>query len=178
MMSRMPLVEVETLSRAMRAAHDAAGEDNWIVRNFTRVFAANEDLINAYQAFYQPWHVGGAGVLEPRLKELVRLRIATLNGCVLCKSVRMAPAVVSEDEAAAGVDRADDAGFTPRERAAIHFAEKLALDHHNIGDADVAAMRRHFTDAEFLELAMMAGQYIGFGRVLAMLQLEVASCPI
>jgi hypothetical protein len=25
---------------------------------------------------------------------------------------------------------------------------------------------------------MMAGQYIGFGRVLAMLQLEVASCPI
>ena len=58
------------------------------------------------------------------------------------------------------------------------FAEKMALDHHNIGDDDVAAMRKHFTDAEFLELAMMAGQYIGFGRVLAMLQLEIASCPI
>ena len=65
-----------------------------------------------------------------------------------------------------------------RERAAIHFAEKMALDHHNIGDDDVAVMRSHFTDAEFLELAMMTGQYIGFGRVLAMLQLEIASCPI
>jgi hypothetical protein len=39
-------------------------------------------------------------------------------------------------------------------------------------------MRKLFNDAEFLELAMMAGQYIGFGRVLAMLQLEVASCPV
>ena len=177
-MSRMPLVEPEALSPAMRKAHDATPEDNWIARNFTRVFAANEDLINAYQAFYQPWHVGGAGVLEPRLKELVRLRIATLNGCVLCKSVRMAPSVVSEDEAAAGVDNADDTEFTPRERAAIHFAEKMAVDHHNISDDDVAAMRKYFSDAEFLELAMMAGQYIGFGRVLAMLQLEIASCPI
>jgi alkylhydroperoxidase family enzyme len=109
---------------------------------------------------------------------LIRLRIATLNGCVLCKTVRMAPEVVSESEAAVGVDDAEAAEFTPRERAAIHFAEKMAVDHHNIGDHDVANMRRHFSDAEFLELAMMAGQYIGFGRVLAMLQLEVASCPI
>ncbi|MDB5472015.1 MAG: hypothetical protein JWR84_3575 [Caulobacter sp.] len=90
---------------------------------------------------------------------------------------------MSEDEAARGVDAADTfseegGGFTARERAAIHFAEKLAVDHHNIGDADVAAMRALFTDAEFLELSMMAGQYIGFGRVLAMLQLEAASCPV
>ena len=177
-MSRIPLIEPEAMSQKMRAQHDATPADNWLARNFTRVFAANEDLIGAYQSFYQPWHVGGSGVLEPRLKELIRLRIATLNGCVLCKTVRMAPSVVSEDEAAAGVDNADDAEFSPRERAAIHFAEKLAVDHHNISDDDVANMRKHFNDAEFLELAMMAGQYIGFGRVLAMLQLEVAACPI
>jgi alkylhydroperoxidase family enzyme len=177
-MSRMPLAEPAELSPYLKAIHDSAPEENWIARHFARVFAPNEALVKDYQAFYTPWHTGGAGVLEPRLKELVRLRIATLNGCVLCKTVRMAPAVVTEDEASAGVDHADEAGFTARERAAIHFAEKMALDHHNIGDDDVAAMRKLFSDAEFLELAMMAGQYIGFGRVLAMLQLEVASCPI
>ncbi|WGM40310.1 hypothetical protein [Caulobacter sp. NIBR1757] len=85
---------------------------------------------------------------------------------------------MSEDEAARGVDDPDAEGFTARERAAIRFAEKMAVDHHNIGDDDVAAMRGLFSDAEFLELSMMAGQYIGFGRVLAMLQLEVASCPV
>lgn len=177
-MSRMPLVEPAELPPYLKAIHDATPEENWLGRHFARAFAPNEALVQAYQAFYHPWHTGGAGVLEPRLKELIRLRIATLNGCVLCKSVRMAPEVVAEDEAASGVDDADNREFTPRERAAIHFAEKMAVDHHNIGDDDVAAMRRHFSDAEFLELSMMAGQYIGFGRVLAMLQLEVASCPI
>jgi alkylhydroperoxidase family enzyme len=177
-MSRLPLVEPDALPPYMKMIHDATPEENWLGRNFARAFAPNPDLVEAYQAFYHPWHRGGAGLLEPRLKELIRLRIATLNGCVLCKTVRMAPEVVAESEAAAGVDNADAADFTPRERAAIHFAEKMAVDHHNIGDEAVAAMRRHFSDAEFLELAMMAGQYIGFGRVLAMLQLEVASCPI
>jgi alkylhydroperoxidase family enzyme len=174
----MPLVEPENLPPYLKAIHDATPEENWLGRHFARAFGPAPDLVEAYQGFYYPWHTGGAGALEPRLKELIRLRIATLNGCVLCKSVRMAPGVVSEDEAAHGVDEPDAEGFTPRERAAIRFAEKMAVDHHNIDDDDVAEMRRLFSDAEFLELAMMAGQYIGFGRVLAMLQLEVAACPI
>ena len=40
------------------------------------------------------------------------------------------------------------------------------------------AMMHRLSDDQVLELRMMAGQYIGFGRVLAMLQLEIASCPI
>jgi alkylhydroperoxidase family enzyme len=177
-MSRLPLIEPNKLSPYMKAVFDNTPEDNWLGRHFAQAFGANSDLVEAYQSFYYPWHTGGAGTLEPRLKELIRLRIATLNGCVLCKSVRMAPAVVTEEEAAKGVDNADESGFSLRERAAIHFAEKMAIDHHNIDDDDVANMRKLFTDAEFLELSMMAGQYIGFGRVLAMLQLEVAACPI
>jgi len=176
-MSRLPLTEPEALPPYMKAIHDATPKENWLGRHFARAFAPAEDLVQAYQGFYHPWHAGGAGVLPPRLKELIRLRIATLNGCVLCKTVRMAPEVVSdktvrmapevvsEEEAASGVDRVDESGFSPRERAAIHFAEKMAVDHHNISDEDVAHMRRLFTDQEFLELSMMAGQYIGFGRV-------------
>ena len=178
-MSRLPLVEPEALPPYLKAVHDMTPPENEVARNFARAFAPHPELVQAYQTFYGPWHTGGAGLLPTRLKELVRLRIATLNGCVLCKTVRMAPDVVSEEEAAAGVDHAADAeGFTARERAAIRFAEMMALTHHDISDDDVAEMRKHFTDAEFLELSMMTGQYIGFGRVLAMLQLEVAACPI
>ena len=39
-------------------------------------------------------------------------------------------------------------------------------------------LRAQFSEAELLELMMMTGQYIGFGRMLAMLQLEETSCPI
>jgi alkylhydroperoxidase family enzyme len=54
----------------------------------------------------------------------------------------------------------------------------MAVDHHSLGDAEVAALREHFDDAAILELMMMAGQYIGFGRVLAILQLETVACPL
>ncbi|HYE44714.1 MAG TPA: hypothetical protein VEA44_02970 [Caulobacter sp.] len=50
------------------------------------------------------------------------------------------------------MDSADGEGFTARERAAIRSAGKLAVDHHNIGDEDVAAMRALFLEAKFLEL--------------------------
>ena len=70
------------------------------------------------------------------------------------------------------------ADYTADEKAAIHFAELLALQHDQIGDADMATLREHFDDAQILELTMMAGQYIGFGRMLAVLQLETVACPL
>jgi hypothetical protein len=39
-------------------------------------------------------------------------------------------------------------------------------------------MLKHFDEKQFLELSMQIGQFIGFGRVLAMLQLENSSCPM
>ena len=42
--------------------------------------------------------------------------------------------------------------FTPRERAALRFAELLALDHHKIDDGLFDELRRHFTDAQIVEL--------------------------
>jgi alkylhydroperoxidase family enzyme len=60
------------------------------------------------------------------------------------------------------LDSADNT-FSPRERAALAYAEKLALDHRSIDDGFFDRLREHFDDAEILELGMMIGQYIGFG---------------
>ncbi|MEQ8859114.1 MAG: hypothetical protein RIC56_10725 [Pseudomonadales bacterium] len=67
--------------------------------------------------------------------------------------------------------------FTAREAAAVAFAEKLAVDHHNIDDAFFEVLREHFSEPEILELGMMAGQYIGFGRLLMVLDLTPKFCP-
>jgi len=68
--------------------------------------------------------------------------------------------------------------FDARERLALAFAEKLATDHLSIGDEFIAEMRAGFSDPEILELGMMIGQYIGFGRLLRVLDLENSDCPI
>jgi len=71
----------------------------------------------------------------------------------------------------------DAQAFSPRERMALAFAEKLAVDHHSIDDAFFEALHSEFTDPEVLELGMMIGQYIGFGRLLKVLDLEPRYCP-
>jgi alkylhydroperoxidase family enzyme len=54
--------------------------------------------------------------------------------------------------------------LTPRERAALHFAEKLAVDHHKVDDTLWAEVRAEFSEAEVIELVAHTTLYIGFGR--------------
>ena len=70
---------------------------------------------------------------------------------------------MTEAKVAAIDDESSDL-LTPRERAAIHFAEKLAIDHHKIDDAQWAELRRHFSEAEIIELVAHTTLFIGFGR--------------
>ncbi len=73
---------------------------------------------------------------------------------------------------------AEENGFSDRERLALEYAERLAVDHHNVDDGFFDRLRTQFNDAEILELGMMAGQYIGFGRLLMVLDLTPKSCPV
>ena len=54
----------------------------------------------------------------------------------------------------------------------------MALDHHNMDDAFFERLHEHFDDAQIIELGMMIGQFIGFGRLLMVLDLEPKFCPI
>jgi hypothetical protein len=51
------------------------------------------------------------------------------------------PESVSEEQAT-GVWKDDfvaNPDYSPAERTAVEFAERMAIDHHNIGDADIEA---------------------------------------
>lgn len=185
-MSRLPLAEPEDLRGFVRDLHDGAPEENWGRRHTARVFAAAPELLQTFlEGFYWQWHTNTgaaaeAAQLSPRLKELVRLRIATLNGCKSCKASRMVPDAVPEELAAAidNYEAEDGDRYSDAEKAAVRFAELLALDHHSIDDEHIAELRKHFDEGQILELMLMAGQYIGFGRVISVLQLETVACPI
>ena len=71
---------------------------------------------------------------------------------------------------------ADTNQYSDRERLALAYAEKLALAHHDIDDAFFDELKTQFNDAEILELGMLIGQYIGFGRLLKVLDLEPRFC--
>ncbi len=47
--------------------------------------------------------------------------------------------------------------FTPKEQAALRFAEKLTRDPHAIGDADIANLKPHFSESEIVDLDLLIG---------------------
>jgi alkylhydroperoxidase family enzyme len=54
--------------------------------------------------------------------------------------------------------------ITPRERVALRFAEKLAVDHRKVDDVLWAELSGHFSEAEIIELVAHTTLYIGWGR--------------
>lgn len=69
-------------------------------------------------------------------------------------------------------------GFSNEELLAIEYADRLAIDHHNMDDEFFDRMKSAFSDEQILELGMMIGQFIGFGRLLMVLDLESKFCPV
>src|SRR5256885_17084602 len=104
------------------------------------------------QALVQ-FSMAAAPSLEPRLRELVNLRVSQINGCAFCLDMH------SHALARMGVDArtlATVAGwreaqrfFSPRERAALAWAEAVnAVPQRAPSDADFGALREHFKDVE------------------------------
>jgi alkylhydroperoxidase family enzyme len=79
----------------------------------------------------------------------------------------------TEEKIAAIDDEASDR-LSARERIAVRYAEKLAVDHRNVDDAFWTELRRHFSEADILELTLHATLYIGFGRFNEIIGLEPA----
>ena len=60
----------------------------------------------------------------------------------------------------------------------MRWAEKLATDFKTVDQAFKEELRKHFEEAEIVELGMMIGQYIAFGRHLVMMEMHQGACEI
>jgi AhpD family alkylhydroperoxidase len=106
--------------------------------------------------------------LPPRLREIVRLRVAFHNQCRSCMALRTTAATedgLTEElvcEVAAPEEAPD---LTPRERAALAYADRLSVAHHTIDDTLFERLREHFDEDEILELGAHIAFCLGFGRV-------------
>jgi alkylhydroperoxidase family enzyme len=85
---------------------------------------------------------------------------------------------LTEEKIAALDTYQESHAFTPQEKIALRFAELMALSHHEIDDDFFRTLRAQFTDAQIVELGMMIGQYIGFGRLVSVLDLERPACTL
>src|ERR1700690_2466019 len=76
-------------------------------------------------------------IIPVRERELARMRIAQINDCAICQQWRNttgAAEVVTEADYEHVGDWQTFAGYSERERLAIEYAERFALDHTAIDD--------------------------------------------
>ena len=55
------------------------------------------------------------------------------------------------------MNKGDYSSFSPKEQAALKFAERLTRDPHAIGDADIANLKPHFSEPEIVDLDLLIG---------------------
>jgi AhpD family alkylhydroperoxidase len=108
--------------------------------------------------------------LPERLVELVRLRVAFFNQCRSCMAIRYSDAVADgvTEGLVCSLERPQEAEhLSAAEKAAIRYGELMATDHLAIDDGVYDELRRHFTEAQIVELGMTVAFFVGFGRLAA-----------
>jgi alkylhydroperoxidase family enzyme len=69
--------------------------------------------------------------------------------------------------------------LTDKEKAVIHFADILAGDHREASDSTFDRLRIYFTEGEIVDLGFRIVTFVGYGRLIHALGLEIGkTCPI
>ena len=139
-----------------------------------RVWGLRPEMGEAVQRL--SYAVYSQSALPARVREAARMRIAQINDCAVCRGWRI-PELAEQgvDEGLYAHVADPDAGdYSAQERLAIEFAERYALDHRSLDDAFFARLRKHFTDAEILDLTICVGNWLAFGRLTMVLDLDEA----
>jgi AhpD family alkylhydroperoxidase len=118
--------------------------------------------------------------LGDKLTELVRLAVANTTQCPVCMAGRLPAAVEAgmTDELVRQLHDIDHGDFTDAEKAALGFAHKFGTDHLSVTDDDKAALRRHFTDEQIVELGILCALSLGLGRFSAINGVSDAQAPV
>lgn len=127
-------------------------------------FGAYGNSPELFRLFYDFFHTTKyGGRLSLSEKELVRLKVARINGCQRCQLRREAEGDIPYDQLLAKITGAAPA--TERERLALAYTERFATDPVANDDDFMAEMTSAFSDAELVELSLAIGAFMTMGRM-------------
>ena len=124
------------------------------------------ELLKKYTEFQMATRQSG---LETSLLDLITLRASQLNGCAFCVDMHVKEAMLHGERPLrlhhVTVWR-ESPLFTERERAALAWTELLThLPPHGVADADYAAARDQFSEAELAALSFSIVAINGWNRL-------------
>lgn len=112
--------------------------------------------------------------LEPSLRLLIRVKVSQLNGCPFCEDIALAQVLqknIGRDRFRDLFDGTNSPSFSPREKAALAFAEEATLD-RKVSESTWDQVRSHFNDMEIVELTWLNASENYFNLQSAVLGIE------
>jgi uncharacterized peroxidase-related enzyme len=156
---RFPTPAIGTLPEDIRTRLLAVQEKSGFVPNVFLTLAYRPDEFRAFFAYHDAL-MDKEGGLSKAEREMIVVATSSANQCQYCViahgailRIRAKNPLIA-DQIAVNYRKAD---LTPRQKAMLDFAMKVALEAHRISDADFAAVAAHdFSDDDIWDIAAIA----------------------
>ena len=169
--SRFPVPALEDLPEDVRGRILEVQEKSGFVPNVFLTLAHRPDEFRAFFAYHDALMEGPGGLTKAE-REMIVVTTSGANQCQYCVvahgailRIRAKQPLVA-DQVAVNYRKAD---ITPRQRAMLDFAMKVALEAHTVGDADFHALQSHgFGDEDIWDIGAIAAFFAMSNRLANM----------
>jgi uncharacterized peroxidase-related enzyme len=169
--SRFPVPELKNLADDIRARILAVQEKSGFVPNVFLALAHRPDEFRAFFAYHDALMEKEGGLTKAE-REMIVVATSGANECQYCVvahgailRIRAKNPYVA-DQVAVNYRKAD---ITPRQKAMLDFAMKVALSAQTIGESDYAALRAHgFSDEDAWDIGAIAAFFALSNRLANM----------
>ena len=171
LISRFPVPEINDLPEDIRSRILAVQEKTGFVPNVFLTLAHRPDEFRAFIAYHDALMEKEGGITKAE-REMIVVATSGANGCQYCVvahgailRIRAKNPLIS-DQVATNYRKAD---ISPRQRAMLDFALKVALKSAEVGDDDFAALRGHgFSEEDIWDIGAIAAFFALSNRMANM----------
>lgn len=177
-MPRIPYMDPNDEPAELRPVFDQLRATRGRVPGMYRLLAHQPTVLAAHRAYFDA--ALDTGLLPRSLKEKIAYKVARLRGSTYSSASHRQYALdhgVTETEINA-VDGSDYDGLSAKERAALVFAETMVDRDGYVPDPAFDAVRKHFTNAEIVEIVALVGAMELASRYSAVFGLEPDEKPV
>jgi uncharacterized peroxidase-related enzyme len=173
--SRFPVPEIKDLPEDIRSRILGVQEKAGFVPNVFLTLAHRPDEFRAFVAYHDALMEKEGGITKAE-REMIVVATSGANGCPYCVvahgailRIRAKNPLIS-DQVATNYRKAD---ISPRQKAMLDFAFKVALESAEVGDADFAELRSHgFSDEDIWDIGAITAFFALSNRMANMISMR------
>lgn len=173
--SRFPVPELDTLPEDIRSRIAAVHQKAGFIPNVFLAWAHRPDEFRAFFAYHDALLEKDGGLTKAE-REMIVVATSSVNHCHYCVIAHgailriRAKQPLLADQVAINYLNAD---LTPRQRAMLDFAVKVAERSHQVGNDDFAVLKSHgLTDEDIWDIGAIAALFALSNRVANLLALR------